>query len=243
MRGTSADAFADPGRGPRPGRRRRARTRLGVADDLFGGRRRAAPRAEPAPDRAPTCRIGPRPRRTWSARSSASSARRCVARPRGREPRVVAGPPRGTSPTLSSTSAWSRSSAPRSSRPGRRARGRAVRRSAGWSTGNPELRDALSDPARSREDKRALLHGLLEGKVAAGDDPARGAGGHRHAPHGRGSRSRSYQKVAADHRNRLVADRARSPARSATRRPSGCREPWPASTAGRCTSTSWSTPL
>lgn len=30
---------------------------------------------------------------------------------------------------------------------------------------NPELRDALSDPARSIEDKRALLSGLLEGKA------------------------------------------------------------------------------
>ncbi len=30
---------------------------------------------------------------------------------------------------------------------------------------NPELRDALSDPARSTEDKRALVSGLLEGKT------------------------------------------------------------------------------
>ncbi|WP_181312839.1 F0F1 ATP synthase subunit delta [Nocardioides campestrisoli] len=30
---------------------------------------------------------------------------------------------------------------------------------------NPELRSALADPARSREDKRALLRGLLEGRT------------------------------------------------------------------------------
>jgi F-type H+-transporting ATPase subunit delta len=33
--------------------------------------------------------------------------------------------------------------------------------------GNPHLRDALSDPARSAEDKSALLDSLLEGKVQA----------------------------------------------------------------------------
>lgn len=31
--------------------------------------------------------------------------------------------------------------------------------------GHPDLRDALSDPARSREDKRGLVRGLLEGKA------------------------------------------------------------------------------
>jgi len=69
---------------------------------------------------------------------------------------------------------------------------------------NPELRDTLSDPARSREDKRALVHGLLDGKVT----PATA----RLAEQSLASTHRTvalavenYQKVAADHRSRLVA--------------------------------------
>lgn len=71
-------------------------------------------------------------------------------------------------------------------------------------TGNPELRDALSDPARSREDKRALLHGLLDGKVAPATlrlAEQSVTGTHRTVA----AAVESYQKVAADHRNRLVA--------------------------------------
>ncbi|MGZ4722495.1 F0F1 ATP synthase subunit delta, partial [Oryzihumus sp.] len=71
-------------------------------------------------------------------------------------------------------------------------------------TDSPELRDALSDPARSREDKRALLHGLLEGKVTPATlrlAEQAVAGTHRTVV----AAVESYQKVAADHRNRLVA--------------------------------------
>jgi F-type H+-transporting ATPase subunit delta len=69
---------------------------------------------------------------------------------------------------------------------------------------NPELRDALSDPARSVEDKRALVRGLLENRFA----PAAVrlaeqsvAGTHRTVA----VAMEEYQKVAAAHRNRLVA--------------------------------------
>ncbi len=69
---------------------------------------------------------------------------------------------------------------------------------------NPELRDALSDPARSREDKRALLRSLLDGKatpaaVRLAEQSI--AGTHRTVA----VAIEEYQKVAADHRNRLVA--------------------------------------
>jgi F-type H+-transporting ATPase subunit delta len=69
---------------------------------------------------------------------------------------------------------------------------------------NPGLRDALSDPARSAEDKFALLDGLLAGRVI---DPtlrlARQAvvSSHRTV----GVAVEAYQKVAAKNRNRLVA--------------------------------------
>ncbi|HSE07116.1 MAG TPA: F0F1 ATP synthase subunit delta [Nocardioidaceae bacterium] len=69
---------------------------------------------------------------------------------------------------------------------------------------NPELRDALSDPARSTEDKHALLRRLLEGRVTAATM--------RLAQQAIVSSYRTvsvaveeYQKVAANHRNRLVA--------------------------------------
>jgi F-type H+-transporting ATPase subunit delta len=71
-------------------------------------------------------------------------------------------------------------------------------------TENPQLRDALSDPARSVEDKRALVRGLLENRYA----PAAVrlaeqsvAGSHRTVA----VAMAEYQKVAAAHRNRLVA--------------------------------------
>lgn len=69
---------------------------------------------------------------------------------------------------------------------------------------NPELRDALSDPARSREEKRGLLRGLLEGKVTPATlrlAEQSVAGTHRTV----GVAVEEYQKIAADHRNRLVA--------------------------------------
>ena len=69
---------------------------------------------------------------------------------------------------------------------------------------NPELRDALSDPARSAQDKHALLDGLLEGRVTAATV--------RLAKQAVVSSHRTvsvaveeYQTVAARNRNRLVA--------------------------------------
>ena len=71
-------------------------------------------------------------------------------------------------------------------------------------TENPELRDALSDPARSVEDKRALVRGLLENRftpaaVRLAEQSV--AGTHRTVA----VAMEEYQKVAAAHRNRLVA--------------------------------------
>jgi F-type H+-transporting ATPase subunit delta len=69
---------------------------------------------------------------------------------------------------------------------------------------NPELRDALSDPARSSADKRAMLRGLLAGRAT--DATIRLAeqsvsGSHRTVA----VALDEFQKVAAQHRNRLVA--------------------------------------
>lgn len=69
---------------------------------------------------------------------------------------------------------------------------------------NPELRDALSDPARAREDKVALLHGLLEGRVTSATlrlAEQSISGSHRTVA----VAVDEYQKVVADHRDRLVA--------------------------------------
>ena len=71
-------------------------------------------------------------------------------------------------------------------------------------TDNPELRDALSDPARSVDDKRELLRGLLDGKVTGGtmrlaQQSIRGS--HRTVT----VALDEYQKLAAAHRRRLVA--------------------------------------
>jgi F-type H+-transporting ATPase subunit delta len=71
-------------------------------------------------------------------------------------------------------------------------------------TDNPSLRDALSDPARSTTDKRALLRSLLEGKVTG--ETIRLAeqavsGSHRTV----NVAVQEYQKVAARHRQRVVA--------------------------------------
>jgi F-type H+-transporting ATPase subunit delta len=69
---------------------------------------------------------------------------------------------------------------------------------------NPELRDALSDPARSAEDKHALLDGLLEGRATGATVRlAKQAvvGSHRTV----NVAVEEYQKVAANNRNRLVA--------------------------------------
>lgn len=70
---------------------------------------------------------------------------------------------------------------------------------------NPSLRDALSDPARSEDDKRALVHGLLEDKalpatVALVDQSL--AGTHRTV----GVALGVYQKVAAEAHGQSVAE-------------------------------------
>ncbi len=71
-------------------------------------------------------------------------------------------------------------------------------------TENPELRDALSDPSRSVEDKNSLLSSLLEGRAT--DATIRLAkqalvSSHRTMP----VAIEEYQKVAAENRHRLVA--------------------------------------
>ncbi|GAB3764528.1 F-type H+-transporting ATPase subunit delta [Nocardioides ginsengisegetis] len=69
---------------------------------------------------------------------------------------------------------------------------------------NPELRDALSDPARSAGDKRALVRSLLEGKAAGG--AIRLAERSVSGVHLTVARALDeYGKVAAETRNRLVA--------------------------------------
>lgn len=70
--------------------------------------------------------------------------------------------------------------------------------------GNPELRDALSDPARSAADKRALVRTLLEGKVSgAALRLAERAVSGVHLTVARAVDV--YGRVAAESRNRLVA--------------------------------------
>lgn len=68
---------------------------------------------------------------------------------------------------------------------------------------NADLRDALSDPARSLDDKRALLRDLLEGKatpavIRLAEQAI--AGTHRTVS----VAIAEYQKVAAAHRSRMV---------------------------------------
>lgn len=69
---------------------------------------------------------------------------------------------------------------------------------------NPELRDALSDPARSVADKQALVHSLLEGRAAAAT--IRLAERSVTGVHLTVTRALDeYGKVAAETRSRLVA--------------------------------------
>lgn len=68
---------------------------------------------------------------------------------------------------------------------------------------NPELRDALSDPSRSIDDRRALVRRLLEGKATPGGvrlAEQAVAGSHRTVA----VAVEEYQKVAAANRSRLV---------------------------------------
>ncbi len=69
---------------------------------------------------------------------------------------------------------------------------------------NPQLRDALSDPARSSQDKRELLGQLLEGKVSTGAMRLAAqatSGSHRTVA----VAVEEYQRTAAKQRRRLVA--------------------------------------
>jgi F-type H+-transporting ATPase subunit delta len=69
---------------------------------------------------------------------------------------------------------------------------------------NPELRDALSDPSRSVDDKRALLQGLLGGKVSTAAlklAEQSVSGFHRTVA----VAVEEYQKIAATQRQRMVA--------------------------------------
>ena len=71
-------------------------------------------------------------------------------------------------------------------------------------SGNPELRDALSDPGRNAEDKRRLLHDLLDGKATAATLKLAEqslSGSYRTVV----AAVDEYQKIAAAHRHRLVA--------------------------------------
>lgn len=69
---------------------------------------------------------------------------------------------------------------------------------------NPDLRDALSDPARSTEDKRRLIADLLDGRATTAAirlAQESVAGTHRTVA----LAVEAYQKIVAEHRNRLVA--------------------------------------
>jgi F-type H+-transporting ATPase subunit delta len=69
---------------------------------------------------------------------------------------------------------------------------------------NPDLRDALSDPARSVEDKRRLVKDLLDGRATAATvrlAQESVAGTHRTVA----LAVEAYQKIISEHRNRLVA--------------------------------------
>ena len=69
---------------------------------------------------------------------------------------------------------------------------------------NPELRDALSDRTRAIEDKRQLVHTLLEGKATPSTVRLVGralTGTYRTV----GQALEAFRKITAEHRNRLVA--------------------------------------
>lgn len=68
---------------------------------------------------------------------------------------------------------------------------------------NPQLRDALSDPARPVADRAAMLRGLLDGKVTPATlrlAEQSVVGSHRTVAVAVGA----YSKIAAEHRRRLV---------------------------------------
>ena len=184
MRGPSAEALATleqqlEGAIAEVGTRKAAQ----VGDDLFG--LAVVLRSTPSLRRVLTdVSIEGAGQAAAGARDLRREGRRDLARPGASRRSPSGGPPRVTWPTSSSTSARSRSC----SRP--------ATTSTGWSTscspsaelvqGNPELRDALSDPSRSVDDKVVLVDGLLAGKVLAATlDPGQAVAG-RVLPHGRG---------------------------------------------------------
>ena len=74
----------------------------------------------------------------------------------------------------------------------------------GLVSGSPQLRDALSDPARDVADKQGLLRDLLDGKASSAtvrlaEQAVNGS--HRTVA----VALETYQKIAAQYRNRLVA--------------------------------------
>ena len=180
----------------RRGRRRRRATATGSADDLFGVAA-AARRSEPRLRRVLTDRLGRRrrPRPGWSASSSAarsptprsSCSPWAAEQPLGRRP--------ATSVTPSSSSAWSPSSGPpsRTARPTRledelfALRPARRRRTPSCGTPSPTRRGRPSD-------KRALLEGLLDGKVTAGTLRLAEQATSGQPPHGRGRAGRSTRR-------------------------------------------------
>ena len=68
---------------------------------------------------------------------------------------------------------------------------------------NPDLRSALSDPARSHDDKTALLDTVLDGKVLPATVRLVAQAGRREEPVGRALES--IQRVAADVQDELLA--------------------------------------
>ena len=68
---------------------------------------------------------------------------------------------------------------------------------------NPDLRDALSDPARSPDDKAALLSSVLDGKVLDSTQRLVGQAGRSSEPFGRALDT--IQRVAADVQDELLA--------------------------------------
>ena len=80
---------------------------------------------------------------------------------------------------------------------------------------NPELRDALSDPARSRDDKATLISGLLGDKVASRrPSPSSQQSLSGSLPHGHGRARRATRRWpprSAGRAWRRCASRSRSP--------------------------------
>ena len=109
-------------------------------------------------------------------------------------------------------------------RQGRRPAGRrAVRCSARRSAANPDLRDALADPARSTRGQGGAARLAARRQGAPGDGGARQAGARRHLPDASPARSRRTAQVAAQAQRRGRRHGARRRSRSAT--PSGTD--WP----------------